>query len=35
MSLSEPGIKGMLDEYEADYRTGMDTAALAKQIRPD
>ena len=33
MSLSEEGIKGMLDEYEADHYTGMDTAAIAKQIR--
>ena len=33
MSLSECGIKGMLEEYEADHRTGMDTAAIAKQIR--
>ena len=33
MSLSEDGIKGMLDEYEADHQTGMDTAAIAKSIR--
>ena len=33
MSLSEEGIKGMLDEYEADHNTGMDTAEIAKQIR--
>ena len=33
MSLSESGIQGMLDEYEADHHTGMDTAAIAKQIR--
>ena len=33
MSLSETGIKGMLDEYEADHHTGMDTAAVAKSIR--
>lgn len=33
MSLSEAGIKGMLDEYEADHHTGMNTAAIAKQIR--
>ncbi|MBR1812814.1 MAG: AAA-like domain-containing protein [Lachnospiraceae bacterium] len=33
MSLSETGIKGMLDEYEADHHTGMDTAAMAKQLR--
>ncbi|MCR5685660.1 MAG: AAA family ATPase [Lachnospiraceae bacterium] len=33
MSLSETGIKGMLDEYEEDHHTGMDTAAMAKLIR--
>lgn len=33
MSLSEDGIRGMLDEYEADHSTGMDTALIAKQIR--
>lgn len=33
MSLSETGIKGMLDEYEADHHTGMDTEAIAKSIR--
>lgn len=33
MSLSEPGIRGMLDEYEADHHTGMDTEAFAKKIR--
>ena len=33
MSLSEDGIKGMLDEYEADHGTGMDTALIAKSIR--
>ena len=33
MSLSEAGIKGMLDEYEADHHTGMDTAAVAGRIR--
>ena len=33
MSLSETGIKGMLDEYEADHHTGMDTGMVAKQIR--
>lgn len=32
MSLSESGIKGMLDEYEADHDTGMDTALIAKSI---
>ena len=33
MSLSESGIQGMLNEYEADHHTGMDTAMIAKQIR--
>ncbi len=33
MSLSEDGIRGMLDEYEADHHTGMDTAAIAGIIR--
>lgn len=33
MSLSESGIKDMLDEYEADHHTGMDTSFIAKQIR--
>lgn len=33
MSLSESGIKGMLDVYEADHQIGMDTAFMAKQIR--
>ena len=33
MSLSESGIKGMLDEYEEDHHTGMDTAAIAKLLR--
>ena len=33
MSLSEGGIKGMLDEYETDHHTGMDTALIAKEIR--
>ena len=33
MSLSESGIQGMLSEYEADHHTGMDTAAIAKEIR--
>ena len=33
MSLSEDGIKGMLDEYESDHHTGMETAAVAKAIR--
>lgn len=29
MSFSKQEIKGMLEEYEKDYRTGMDTGALA------
>ena len=33
MSLSENGIKGMLDEYEADHNTGMDTGFIAKLLR--
>ena len=33
MSLSRDGIRGMLDEYEADHHTGMDTSAIAKLIR--
>ena len=33
MSLSEDGIQGMLDEYEADHSVGMDTASIAKKIR--
>ena len=33
MSLTEKGIKGMLDEYEADHHTGMDTADIADYIR--
>ena len=33
MSLPEKGIKDMLDEYESDHHTGMDTADIAKQIR--
>lgn len=33
MSLSEAGIRQMLDEYKADHRTEMDTAAIARQIR--
>ena len=32
MSLPEDGIKRMLDEYEADHHTGMDTAYMAKLI---
>ena len=33
MSLSETGIKGMLDDYEADRHIGMNTVAIAKSIR--
>ena len=33
MSLSEDGIRGMLEEYEADHHTGMDTGAMARSIR--
>ena len=33
MSLSSYGIKGMLDEYEQDHRTGMNTKELADYIR--
>lgn len=33
MSLSEAGIKGMLDEYETDHHTGMNTADMAREIR--
>ena len=33
MSLSEDGIRGMLEDYESDHHTGMDTAAVAKEIR--
>ncbi|MBQ9327074.1 MAG: AAA-like domain-containing protein [Solobacterium sp.] len=33
MSLSEEGIKGMLEEYEEDHHTGMDTGAIAQSIR--
>ena len=32
MSLSESGIQGMLDEYEADHKTGMVTADIAREI---
>ena len=32
MSLSENGIQGMLEEYEADHHTGMDTVEIAKTI---
>ena len=33
MSLSETGIKGMLDEYETDHHTGLDTVLIAKRLR--
>jgi len=33
MSLPEAGIRGMLDEYEADHQTGLDTEAAARSIR--
>lgn len=33
MSLSSNGIKGMLNEYEADHHTGMDTGEIARLIR--
>ena len=33
MSLSEEGIRGMPDEYEADHHTGMDTAEIATSVR--
>ena len=33
MSLSETGIQGMLEEYEADHHTGMDTGMIAHMIR--
>ena len=33
MSLSEDGIRGMLEEYEADHHTGMNTGTIAKSIR--
>lgn len=32
MSLSADGIEGMLDEYEKDRHTGMDTALIAQEI---
>ena len=32
MSLSQDGIRGMLDEYEADHGTGMDTEEIASLI---
>lgn len=33
MSLSEEGIKGMLDDYKGDHGTGMDTGRIARAIR--
>ena len=33
MSLSKAGIKGMLDDYEADHHTGMNTEEIAGLIR--
>ena len=33
MSLPESGIKEMLDEYETDHHTGMDTQSMAKLLR--
>ena len=33
MSLSAEGIKGMLDEYESDHNTGMDTKDISEYIR--
>lgn len=33
MSLSADGIKGMLDDYEADHHTGMNTTEIARMIR--
>ena len=33
MSLSADGIKGMLDDYESDHHTGMDTGKIAQIIR--
>ena len=33
MSLSEDGIRGMLNDYEDDHHTGMDTVSIAKCIR--
>jgi hypothetical protein len=33
LSLSTGGIAGMLDQYEADHHTGMDTAAVAATLR--
>ena len=33
MSLSATGIQQMLEEYETDHRTGMDTEAMARELR--
>lgn len=33
MSLSEAGIRGMLEDYEADHHTGMDAALIAGELR--
>ena len=33
MSLSEEGIAGMLEDYEADHHTGMNVTDMAKEIR--
>ncbi len=33
MSLSVEGIQGMLKEYEADHKTGMNLASMSQQIR--
>ena len=33
MSLAESGIKVMLDEYESDHNTGMDTSLIARLLR--
>ena len=33
MSLSTEGIRGMLDDYESDHKTGMDTALIARLLR--
>ncbi|MBQ9437586.1 MAG: AAA family ATPase, partial [Lachnospiraceae bacterium] len=33
MSLPEDGIRGMLDEYEADHHTGMNIEAISRKIR--
>ena len=33
MSLSEDGIRGMLEEYEDDHHTGMDIGKIAEELR--